>query len=171
MSLTYAELKEVLAKVQKPAQYLGEEWQAVKKKHALLSMALVFPDLYEVGMASLGWQILYEIINRHSLYKAERIFAPAADMEKLLIEKGLKPFSLESKKFIDEFDIVGFSVAHELNYTNVLNLLSLGKIPLHTSERDEKFPLIIAGGPGIANPLPLKPFMDAFFLGKQKPSS
>jgi len=166
MSLTYAELKEVLAKVQKPAQYLGEEWQAVKKKHALLSMALVFPDLYEVGMASLGWQILYEIINRHSLYKAERIFAPAADMEKLLIEKGLKPFSLESKKFIDEFDIVGFSVAHELNYTNVLNLLSLGKIPLHTSKRDEKFPLIIAGGPGIANPLPLKPFMDAFFIGE-----
>lgn len=170
MPLNSIQLQQLLPYVNKPAQYVGEEWHTVVKNQALLRMVLVFPDLYEVGMASLGWQILYEIVNEHPNYAAERLFAPDLDMEAKLKEEKLKPFSLETKRFIDEFQVIGFSLAHELNYTNALNLLSLGQIPLFASQRNNNFPLIIAGGPAVANPLPLADFIDAFFIGEAEES-
>lgn len=166
MPLDANKLEQLLQDVQKPSRYIGYEWNICIKKQAALRLALVFPDLYEVGMASLGWQVLYDIINEQTPYAAERIFAPAPDLEEKLRAEKVKPFSLETRRFIDEFEVVGFSLAHELNFTNVLNLLHLGQIPLLASERTAAYPLIFAGGPAVVNPLPMQSFLDAFFIGE-----
>ncbi len=161
------ELEEILENVEKPGRYLGGEWNAIKKDpdRVRIKIALIFPDLYEVGMSYLGQKILYSILNAQPDILAERVFAPWRDMEMELRAKGIPLFSLENKIPLDRFDIIGFSLLYELNYSNVLNILDLGKIPLFSLKRDLHDPLVIAGGPAAFNPEPLAQFFDLFLIG------
>ena len=158
----------ILLGVRKPARYIGKEWNVCKKDFdkADIKFALCFPDLYEVGMSNLGIRILYDIINKIEDASCERFFAPDSDMEKALRDNSLSLVSLESQRRLKDFDIIGFSLGFELCYTNVLNMLDLGVIPLNSSERDESFPLVIGGGPCVLNPEPMHEFFDLFVLGE-----
>ena len=160
--------EELLDKVQKPGRYTGKEFNEIVKKEdaSTVKMALAFPDLYEIGMSYLGFKILYEIINKKDDAFAERVFSPAVDMEKLMRERQMPVFSLETYRALNFFDIVGFTIQHELCYSNILNLLDLGQIPLKSKERKEDDPLIIAGGPGAFNAEPLSAFIDLFVIGE-----
>ncbi|NLY95168.1 MAG: TIGR03960 family B12-binding radical SAM protein [Myxococcales bacterium] len=156
-----------LTKVRKPAQYLGGEdgqikkdWDAVRAR-----MCLAFPDLYEIGMSHLGFRILYGIINEDPRFLAERAYAVWPDMEAELRAHGVPLLSLENAKPLRDFDVVGFSLQFELTYTNVLQMLELGGIPLRSSERDERHPIVLAGGPCATHPEALAPFVDAFLIG------
>lgn len=159
---------EMLLGIRKPAQYVGGEWNVSRKDfdRAQVRFALCFPDLYEVGMSNLGLRILYGLLNSREELVCERFFAPNVDFETLLRANREEIFSLESRRALKEFDIVGFSLAYELCYTNILNILELGNIPLESAARDEKFPLIIGGGPCSLNPEPLAGFFDLFVLGE-----
>jgi radical SAM family uncharacterized protein len=160
--------EELLDKVQKPGRYTGKEFNEIVKKEdtSTVKIALAFPDLYEIGMSYLGFKILYEIINKKDDAFAERVFSPAVDMEKLLRERQIPVFSLETYRPLNSFDIVGFTIQHELCYSNILNLLELGQIPLRSEERKEDDPLVIAGGPGAFNAEPLSVFFDLFVIGE-----
>lgn len=160
--------EELLDKVQKPGRYTGKEFNEVVKEEdeSTVKIAFAFPDLYEIGMSYLGFKILYEIINKRDDALAERVFSPAVDMEKLLRERQVPAFSLETYRPLNSFDIVGFTIQHELCYSNILNLLELGQIPLKSEERKEDDPLIIAGGPGAFNAEPLSVFFDLFVIGE-----
>ena len=153
--------------VEKPARYIGGEWNEVRKDPAQvrLRIGLAFPDVYEIGMSYLGQKILYDILNARRGLAAERVFAPWPDMEAVLRRAGLPLVSLESKTPLDRLDILGFSLLYELNDSNVLTILDLGRIPLLSTERGAEHPLIIAGGPAAFNPEPMAPFFDAFLVG------
>lgn len=160
--------EELLDNVEKPGRYTGKEFNEIVKEGDMstVKIALAFPDLYEIGMSYLGFKILYEIINKIDGALAERVFSPAVDMEKLLRERKVPIFSLETYRPLNTFDIVGFTIQHELCYSNILNLLELGQIPLRSEERKEDAPLIIAGGPGTFNAEPLSAFIDLFVIGE-----
>ena len=160
--------EELLDKVQKPGRYTGKEFNEIVKEEdaSTVKIALTFPDLYEIGMSYLGFKILYEIINKRDDALSERVFSPAVDMEKLLRERQIPVFSLETYRPLNSFDIVGFTIQHELCYSNILNLIDLGQIPLRSEERKENNPLVIAGGPGAFNPEPLSRFIDLFVIGE-----
>jgi radical SAM family uncharacterized protein len=171
--LDFADFEKVLEGVQKPGRYIGSEF-GVKSKNIsdVLSLntkalfALAFPDVYEVGMSNLGIQILYEIINNHRDCSAERVFSPWVDLEANLRTNKIKLFSLENRIFIDEFDIIGFSLQHEMQYTNVLNMLDMSGLKLRAKDREGgREPIVCAGGPSVINPLPMAPFMDFFVIG------
>lgn len=157
----------LLENVEKPGRYIGKEYNEVVKEeqNSLIKVALAFPDLYEIGMSYLGYKILYEIINKRVDAAAERVFLPAKDMEILMKKEDIPLFSLENYRLLTDFNIIGFSLQHELCYTNVLHTLYLGNLPLHSADRDESFPLIIAGGPSAFNPEPLADFIDLFVIG------
>lgn len=159
---------ELLDKVEKPGRYTGKEFNEIVKEEdaSTVKIALAFPDLYEIGMSYLGFKILYDIINKRDDALAERVFSPAVDMEELLRERQIPVFSLETYRPLNSFDIVGFTIQHELCYSNILNLLELGQIPLRSEERKEDDPLIIAGGPCAFNPEPLSAFIDLFVIGE-----
>lgn len=161
------QLEKMLRKVEKPARYTGGEVNSVKKDPEQVSVrfGFAFPDTYEIGMSYMGMQILYNILNRNEKIYCERIFAPAEDMEALMREEGRKLFTLETFTPVDELDIVGFTLQYELSYTNVLNILDLSGIPLHSADRGEDFPVIVAGGPCAYNPEPLADFIDLFMIG------
>jgi len=165
-------LDDILLQVNKPARYIGQEWNSAKKDfdRAEVRFALGFADLYEVGMSNLGLRILYGILNNIPAVACERFFSPAEDLEKILRSQSKEISSLESGKSLKEFDIIGFSLGSELCYTNVLNILELGKIPLKSSSRDNSFPLVIAGGPCAMNPEPMHEFFDLFFVGEAEDS-
>jgi radical SAM family uncharacterized protein/radical SAM-linked protein len=160
-------LKEFLSLVSKPVRYLGQEIHSIRKDPApvKLKFCLAFPDVYEVGMSHLGIQILYHLLNEKEGVACERVFAPWVDMEKVLRERSVPLSSLESSLPLSQFDIIGFSLQYELSFTNVLNMLDLSHIPLLSKERDDQFPLIIAGGPSCFNPAPVADFFDAMVLG------
>ncbi len=160
-------LNELLLTVQKPGRYIGGEWNAVRKEWTddKVKVLLAFPDVYEVGMSYLGIKILYGILNKRTDCLCERVFSPWVDFEKVLRDNGVSLFSLESRRPIGQFDIIGFSLAYELSYTNVLNTLDLGGIPLKSSDRTDSDPLIIAGGPSVYNPEPIAEFIDLFLIG------
>ncbi|MBS3818715.1 TIGR03960 family B12-binding radical SAM protein [bacterium] len=162
------QIKKILQRVKKPGRYLGEEWNQIKKdpQKVEAKVGLVFPELYEVGMSYTGQKILYDRLNRNTSILAERIFAPGLDLEKELRSHHLPIFSLENWMPIQDFDILGFSLLYELNYTNILTLLDLGEIPFYTKKRDLSFPLIIAGGPAAFNPEPLADLFDLFLIGE-----
>ena len=130
-------VQDILCAVQKPSRYLGLEINAIHKPvgQARLNVALAFPDLYEIGTSHFGIQILYHLLNSHPEICAERVFAPAREMEDLLRQKHLPLFCLESQRAVSQFDIIGFSLLYELNYTNVLNMLELAEIPMRWSQR------------------------------------
>lgn len=160
--------EELLDKVEKPGRYTGKEYNEIikREKKSTIKVALAFPDLYEIGMSYLGFKILYEIINKRDDALAERVFSPAVDMENLLRERQIPVFSLETYRALNSFDLVGFTIQHELCFSNILNLLDLGGIPLRSTARKEEDPLIIAGGPGTFNPEPLSYFIDLFVIGE-----
>ncbi|OQY00350.1 MAG: B12-binding domain-containing radical SAM protein [Desulfobacteraceae bacterium 4572_130] len=159
--------QEILPFVNMPTRYIGDEINSIKKDFTeiKLKFALAFPDLYEIGTSHFGMQILYTILNQNKYIAAERFFTPAPDMEKLLERKQIPLLSLESKINLKDFDIIGFSLLYELNFTNILTMLNLSKIPFYAEKRDETFPLIIGGGPCAFNPEPLADFFDAFVVG------
>lgn len=161
-------LEQLLSRVQKPGRYIGHEINATVKEFTpdRLKIALCYPDLYEVGMSNFSLRILYELINAQEELLAERVFMPDADLTGLLKIEGLKLFSLETKHFIDQFDILGFTIQYELNYLPALKILKLCGIPLRQKERDESHPLIMAGGAGLANPEPIANFFDFFLIGE-----
>ena len=160
--------RQEMLSISKPARYIGREWNiSLKKKEDVeISVALAFPYLYEIGMSHLGLKILYYILNSLPGVRAERAFAPWPDMGKMMKEKNIPLYSLENKIPLRNFDAVGISLQHELNYTNVLYLLDLAGIPLRSEERGEEFPLILGGGPCAFNPEPVSPFFDVFLLGE-----
>jgi len=159
--------QDILARVQTPTRYAGTEINAVKKDHSQvdLTFALAFPDLYEIGTSHFGLQILYSLLNKRPDVAAERFFAPALDMEALMREKQVPCLSMETRTPLAEFDIIGISLLYELNFTNILTLLDLSSIPFYANQRDDTFPLLIAGGPCAFNPEPLADFFDAFVIG------
>jgi radical SAM family uncharacterized protein/radical SAM-linked protein len=154
-----------LLKVEKPGRYMGGEFGSVRNPDATVRFVLAFPDVYEVGMSHLGLQVLYAALNHCDWLAAERVYAPWPDREKQLRASGTLLSSLESDTPLGGTNIVGFTLQYELSYTNILNMLELGGIPLLASEREEGFPLVIGGGPCACNPEPLADFFDAFLLG------
>lgn len=158
-------LDKYLLKVEKPAQYLGNEINSIHKDNVVAKMCLFFPDIYEVGMSNLGIRILYSILNEVEDFSLERGFTPMEDMEKLMREDNVPMFSLESKTPLKEFDVVGFSLSYEMCYPNVLNALDLAKIPLRSKDRGEEYPLIMAGGTCMMNPTPMENFFDYIVIG------
>ncbi|MFH0910035.1 MAG: TIGR03960 family B12-binding radical SAM protein [Planctomycetota bacterium] len=160
-------LETFLPRVAMPGQYIGGEWNSVRKppEAVRLRVALAFPDAYTVGMSHHGLRILYEILNGIEGVAAERVFAPLPDMEAELRARGLPLATLESMTPLSECDVVGFSLQHELCAVNLLTLLDLGGIPLHAEDRGPSAPLVIAGGPGAFNPEPLARFLDLALLG------
>ncbi len=170
--LNFNLLEELLEDIEKPGRYINNETGTKSKSPGspagqsdMVFMALVFPDIYDVGMSNTGLQILYHIINEHPDFSVERVFSPWVDFEKRLRSKKVKLFSLENRIFLDCFDIVGFTVQHELLYTNILNALDLGGININSKKRSEDSPLVCAGGPAVVNPGPLSGFMDFFVIG------
>jgi len=158
---------EILVRVEKPARYLGNEWNSIHKSwdKDKIKMAFCFPDIYEIAMSHLGMRILYGLINKREDFIMERCFAPWVDMEQILREKNIPLFSLESYRPLQDFDVVGFTLQYEMSYTNILNMLNLGGIALEREQRDNDSPLVIAGGPCVYNPEPLAPFVDCFLIG------
>lgn len=160
--------EEILLSVMRPARYIGEERNIIKKdwQNTDIKCCICFPDVYEVGMSNQGIKILYHIINKRQDALCERSFTPWIDMENVMRNNNIPAFSLENRYPLSDFDIVGFSLPYELCYTNILTMLDLAKIPMFSSDRFEKgFPLIIAGGPSAFNPEPTAHFIDVFVLG------
>jgi radical SAM family uncharacterized protein/radical SAM-linked protein len=154
----------ILSNFQKPSRYIGSEVNIIRKD-ANIRVALCFPDTYEIGMSHIGLKILYSIINNIPYASAERVYAPWIDFEAYLRHNNLPLTSLENQRPLGDFDIIGFTLQYEMSYTNILNMLDLGGIPVRAEERGDAYPLIIAGGPCAVNPLPLSPFIDAFVIG------
>ena len=161
-------LDRILLKVQKPGRYVGGELNITVKdwEKAQTKVALVFPDIYDIGVSNVGLKILYDQINQREDALAERAYAPWVDMEALMREHGIPLYALESKQPLACFDLIGFTLPYETLYTNTLNILDLAGIPLRTNERDESHPIIIAGGHSATNPEPMHAFIDAFVIGE-----
>jgi radical SAM family uncharacterized protein/radical SAM-linked protein len=157
-----------LAQVQKPSRYTGGEYgeRPVDLAAARARVCLAFPDAYEIGMSHLGTKILYALLNQAEGIACERVFAPWPDMEEELRGRALPLLTLETGSRLSTFDVVGFSLQYELNYTSVLNILDLGGVALRASARNDGDPLVLAGGPVATHPEPLAPFVDAFFIGE-----
>lgn len=162
----------ILPKVHMPAQYLGNELNVVRKDHRTVQgkLCLGFPDAYTIGMSHHGLQVLYTMMNDRPDWACERVFAPGVDMEQQLREHDVPLYGLETFTPLVDFDVVGFTLQYELGYTNVLTMLDLGGIPLHSVDRGLEHPLVIAGGPCAQNPEPLAPFIDLFVTGDGEPS-
>lgn len=162
------DLNRLLKQVQKPARYTGGELNSVVKdnKDKLFRFAFCFPDLYEVGMSHLGMKILYHMLNEREDIWCERVFAPWIDMEQQLRDNNIPLYALESKDPINSFNMVGFTLQYEMSYTNIINMLDLGGIPLLSSDRGEEQPIICAGGPCAFNPEPLADIIDIFMIGE-----
>jgi len=161
------DLNSILHKVTKPARYTGGEWNAILKDwdKIRIRIALAYPDIYEIGMSNIALPILYELLNSQSDVLAERVYTPWVDMEAIMKREGIPLFSLESKRPLKDFDIIGFSLGYELTYTNVLNMLYLAQIPALASERNDSHPVVIAGGSCVLNPEPMADFIDFFVIG------
>lgn len=163
-------IEAILPLVQKPARYTGGELNSVvkNKENTDIRFAFCFPDTYEIGMSHLGMKILYSLINSRDNFWCERVFAPDTDMEKIMRERDIPLFALESRDALSDFDVVGFTLQYELCYTNVLNMLNLANIPLRSKDRGDSLdlPIVIAGGPCVCNPEPLADFIDAFQIGE-----
>lgn len=161
-----------LSLVEKPSRYIGGEVGSVLKKDALLRFCFIYPDVYEVGMSYIGLHLLYQMANEHEGVAFERAFMPWTDLMAQMIEKGVEPFSLESKSPLSSFDVVGFTLQYELSFTNILKMLELSDIPFRTRDRlgldgspGGEWPLIVAGGPCAVNPEPIADFIDLFTIG------
>ena len=159
---------DILSSVQKPARYTGGEFASIVKpaEEVEATICLAFPDVYEVGMSYLGFKILYHLLNKQQGVQAERVYAPWIDMEAKMRKRKIPLRTLETKKSLKECDIVGFTLQYELSYTNILNMLDLGGVPVLAAERTEEDPLVIVGGPCVYNPEPLADFFDFAIIGE-----
>lgn len=159
---------DILSSVQKPARYTGGEFGSIIKtpEETEVTIALAFPDVYEVGMSYLGFKILYHLLNKEQGVAAERVYAPWIDMEAKMRERNILLRTLETNKALSECDFVGFTLQYELSYTNILNMLDLGGVPLLSVERGEEDPFVIVGGPCVYNPEPLADFFDFAIIGE-----
>ena len=160
--------EQLLLTVQKPGRYSGGEVNQVMKnaQDVDVRFAFCFPDTYEIGMSHLGMKILYSLFNERDDIWCERVFAPWIDFEKVMRDNDIPLYALESRDSIRDFDFVGFTLQYELSYTNILTMLDLGGIPLRSSDRDDSYPIVVAGGPCACNPEPLADFIDIFFFGE-----
>ena len=159
-----------LMHIQKPARYIGGEWNSVVKDHDSVDVkvALAFPDVYEVAMSHLGLKIIYSVLNARNDTLAERVYAPWVDMESLMREKHIPLYTLESKCPVKDFDVLGFTMPFEMCYTNILNMLDLAGIPLLAKDRGEDDPIVVSGGPCVYNAEPVADFFDVFFIGESE---
>jgi radical SAM family uncharacterized protein len=160
-------IENILPRVRTPAQYVGNELNAVVKDHRTVrgKLCLAFPDTYSIGMSHHGLQVLYSLMNDHGTWACERAFAPWIDMERELRNAGLPLYSLETFTPLHQFDVLGFTLQTELGAANLLNMLDLGGIPVRAAQRTVADPLVVAGGPCGQNPEPLSPFVDVFVIG------
>src|SRR5258708_7008768 len=167
MTSLWPRIEPLLAKVQKPARYIGCEdgAQAPVRTSGTVDWLLVYPDVYEVGLPNQGLQILSEILNEHPEATAERAYAPWGDMEALMRSRRLPLFSVDTHRAATEFDVVAFNLSAELVYTNVLNCLDLAGIAVRGAQRSAEAPIVVAGGHCTFNPEPLADFVDAFVIG------
>lgn len=161
-------LDKILMKVEKPSRYIGMEQNIIIKNldEAKVKFVFSFPDVYEVGMSHLGMHILYNLINDKEDYVCERTFAPWVDMEEEMRNQNIPLFTLENKEEVRNFDFLGFTLQYEMSYTNILNILDLANIPFYSKDRNDSYPLIIAGGPCAYNPEPIADFIDLFVIGE-----
>ena len=163
------ELKQrILPMVQKPARYTGGEWGEVKKdlSDIRVRVAFCFPDTYEIGMSNVGMRILYGVMNRMEGVWCERVFAPWGDMEEQMRQHRLPLWALESQNPVKDFDMIAFSIGYEMAYSNILNMLDLAGVPLHSADRHDLKNIVFAGGVCAFNPEPLAEFIDFFSLGE-----
>ena len=160
------DLTALLRKVEKPGRYVGGEFGAVVKPDPVFTVALSYPDLYEIGMSNAAIRILYSLLNTIPDVSCERVFAPAPDFEEALRSAGLPLFSLETGRPLSEFDLIGFSIGHELTLTNLCAILESGGVEIESARRGPGQPIVIAGGPAATNPVPLGLFVDAVFIGE-----
>ncbi len=166
--MDHVTLNSILPTVTRPARYTGDEWNSVRKDWdaSTVRLALAYPDTYEVGMCNLGMLLLYDLANHLPGVLCERAYAPWTDMEAALRSSGLPLFALESGRPLADFDLIGFSLPHELNYTNVPNMLDMAGLPVLAADRDDCHPIILGGGTGAYNPEPLACFFDLFAVGE-----
>ena len=159
---------EILLNIEKPARYIGNEVNSVMKDKDQVDIrfAMCFPDVYEIGMSHLGIQILYDMFNRREDTWCERVYSPWMDLDKILKEKNIPLFALESQDPVRDFDFLGITIQFEMCYTNILQILDLSQIPIHASDRTEEDPFVIGGGPCAYNPEPLAEFFDIFYIGE-----
>lgn len=159
---------EILLKIEKPARYIGGEYNSVMKDPEKVDVrfAMCFPDVYEIGMSHLGIQILYDMFNRREDVWCERVYSPWVDLDKVMREEHIPLFALESQDPVKEFDFLGITIQYEMCYTNILQILDLSGIPLHAKERTEDDPIVIGGGPCTYNPEPIAEFFDMFYIGE-----
>ncbi|UCD06357.1 MAG: TIGR03960 family B12-binding radical SAM protein [candidate division WOR-3 bacterium] len=160
-----SKLDELLPLVRKPIRYTGGEYNITLKKSPTINVGLVFPEIYELGMSNLGIKIVYHLFNRRENIQCERVFAPWPDFGDRMREHSIKPYGLETRREIDDFDLLGFSLQSELCYTTVLHILDLAGIPFRAVDRSSKHPILIAGGPATLNPRPMSSVFDAFVVG------
>lgn len=162
------DVEKLLLKVQKPGRYVGGEMNSIiKDKNKVdVRFAFCFPDVYEVGMSHLGMKILYSLFNSKEHIWCERVFAPWIDMEELMVKNNIPLYALESGDPLSDFDFIGFTLQYELSFTNILNMLKLGGIPIKTKDRTELKNIVCAGGPCACNPEPIADFIDLFFIGE-----
>lgn len=162
-----AKIESMLENVQKAPRYAGGEMNAVHKcwDEMSLKFAFCFPDTYEIGMSHLGMKILYSLINSREDYLCERVFMPWLDMIDLMKKEDVPLFSIESRKPVGEFDIVGFTLQYEMSYSNVIAMLNMARIPLLAKDRKRDDPIVVAGGPCAFNPEPLADFLDCIMIG------
>jgi radical SAM family uncharacterized protein/radical SAM-linked protein len=160
-------LDPLLPAVEKPGRYVGLERNLTRKNlsRARVTLALAFPDTYEIGMSHTGLKILYELVNRREDFACERVYAPWVDLEGKMREAGIPLFSTESFAPVADFDVLGFSLQAELNYSNIVNMLDLAGLPVWQRDRRESDPIVLGGGPCTANPEPIADFFDAFLIG------
>ena len=163
----HKKMEAILSRVQKPARYVGGEWGSVMKdkKNVDLRFAFCFPDTYEVAMSHLGSRILYGLLNDQKGIWCERVCAPWIDMEAEMREAGLPLYGLESGDPLSDFDIIAFTLQYELSFSNILNMLDLGGIPVLAKDRTELKHIVACGGPCAYNPEPLADFVDLFMIG------
>ena len=159
---------EILLSIEKPARYIGNEMNCVIKdtEKVDIRFAFCFPDVYEIGMSHLGMQILYHDFNRYDDVWCERVFSPWLDLDKVMREKNIPLFALESQEPVKDFDFLGFTLQYEMCYTNILQVLDLSGVPFKTVDRGEEDPIVIGGGPCVYNPEPLADFFDLFYIGE-----
>ena len=159
---------DILLKVEKPARYIGNEVNMAKKdlKDVDVRFAMCFPDVYEIGMSHLGIQILYDMFNRMDGVYCERVYSPWTDLDKIMRERDIPLFSLETQSPIKDFDFLGITIQYEMCYTNILQILDLSNIPLFSKDRTEDDPIVIGGGPCTYNPEPIADFFDIFYIGE-----
>ena len=159
---------EILLSIEKPARYIGGEVNSVMKDAGKVDIrfAMCFPDVYEIGESHLGIKILYDMFNRREDVWCERVYSPWMDLDKVMREKDIPLFALESQDAVRDFDFLGITIQFEMCYTNILQILELSGIPLHACDRSEKDPIVIGGGPCAYNPEPLADFFDIFYIGE-----